>query len=242
MSRTVLVTGATGGIGKAISLKLAKEGYSLQLHFNQNINQALLLQQEILNEYQVEVTLHRADLSTSEGVKELMASLYKHPDILIHNAGISHYGLFTDIKQDDYQRMIQVLLTSPFQLTQLILPSMISNRWGRILFVASIWGETGASCETLYSMAKGGLISLTKALSKEVAPSGITVNAVSPGAINTAMLSTFDEEELARLSDEIPMGRLGSPAEVAHTAHFLIEEESSYITGQVIRVNGGWYT
>lgn len=242
VSKVALVTGATGGIGRAIATKLAMHGYNLQLHFHQNGEIAKHLQDELSTTYQVRVELCQANLSLPDGVEELLITLSRKPDILIHNAGLSHYGLFTDVSPEEYQRMIQMHLTSPFQLTQKILPQMISLKWGRVIFITSIWGETGASCESLYSMTKGGVIALAKSLSKELAPSGITVNAVSPGAIDTQMMSTFTPEELHRLYEEIPIGRMGSPEEVAHTVHFLVQEESRYITGQVLRVNGGWYT
>jgi 3-oxoacyl-[acyl-carrier protein] reductase len=241
LSKVALITGATGGIGRAIAKKLAIQGYCLQLHYNVNQKKAMELQLELEDVYGVKVQVIQADLGQSEGVQKLTSELNQSPDILIHNAGIAHYSLFTDITAATYQEMIQLHLTSPFALTQLILPQMISKKWGRIVFVTSIWGETGASCESLYSMVKGGLIALTKSLSKELAPSGITVNAVSPGAIDTQMMSDFDEDDLQRLYEEIPIGRMGSPEEVAHTIHFLLEQESGYMTGQVLRVNGGWY-
>jgi 3-oxoacyl-[acyl-carrier protein] reductase len=242
VSMIALITGATGGIGEAISRKLASQGYSLQLHYHQNKQKALQLQAEIRSAYDVSVTIYQADLAKPEGVDHLGEALQGVPDIVIHNAGMAHYALFTEIQVEDYERMIQLHLTSPFVLTQRLLPAMISKKWGRIVFITSIWAETGASCEALYSMVKGGLTSLMKSLAKELAPSGITVNAVAPGVIDTQMMSSFTVEELQELYKEIPVGRMGSPTEVAHSVGFLVEEESRYITGQVIRVNGGWYT
>jgi 3-oxoacyl-[acyl-carrier protein] reductase len=241
VSKVALITGATGGIGRAISRKLASMGYFLLLHYNQNDSYAHELHQELVRDWNCQVMIFKADLSSPMGVEHLIQSLTIFPDIVIHNAGMEHYSLFTDIGDEDYQRMVQIHLTSPFKMTQRLLPPMISKKWGRIIFITSIWGETGASCESLYSMAKGGVISLSKSLAKELAPSGITVNAVSPGAINTRMMDAFAPEELTKLYEEIPIGRMGSPEEVAHTVHFLVEDESRYMTGQVIRVNGGWY-
>lgn len=237
-----LITGATGGIGQATAMKLAQSGYFLQLHYHSNHQVAACLQEQLAATYGIEVDIHGADLSHPQGVEQLLQGLTRKPDILIHNAGQAHVALFTEISERDYERMIQLHLTSPFKLTQRLLPSMITNHWGRIVYVTSIWGETGGSCETLYSMVKGGLNALTKALAKELAPSGITVNAVSPGAIETPMLEGYTPEEKQALAEAIPSGRLGLPEEVAHAIHFLILEESSYITGDILRVNGGWLT
>jgi 3-oxoacyl-[acyl-carrier protein] reductase len=242
MIKTALITGASGGIGSAIAHKLASHGYSLQLHYHQNRQKAEQIQEEIRSRHQVQVSIYQADLTKPEGTDHLVETLENTPDIIVHNAGLAHYALFTDIQTEDYDKMIQLHLTSPFKLTQQLLPTMISRRWGRIIFITSIWAETGASCEALYSMVKGGLTSLMKSLAKELAPSGITVNAVAPGVIDTQMMSSFTSDELQELYKEIPIGRMGNPAEVAHSVGFLIDEESSYMTGQVMRVNGGWYT
>lgn len=241
MSKIALITGATGGIGAAIAHRLAREGYSLQLHYHLNQQRATELKEELSEAYSIPITLAQADLTKSEGVDQLVEALLQMPDVIIHNAGVAHWSLFTDIKDHDYERMIQLHLTSPFMLTQRLLPSMVSKKWGRIVFITSIWAETGASCESLYSMVKGGTTSLMKSLAKELAPSKITVNAVAPGVIDTPMMSSFTIDELQELYKEIPLGRMGSPDEVAYTVQFLAAEESRYITGQVIGVNGGWY-
>lgn len=242
LKKTALITGSTGGIGRAIARKLASKGYNLQLHYNTNTQLALDIQEELIKDYGVEVSLYQFDLINEDSTISLTQALLPKPDIIIHNAGMSLYGLFTDITPEQYHEMIQLHLTSPFWITQQLLPSMLSKKWGRIVFITSIWGETGASCESLYSMTKGGLISLSKSLSKELAPSGITVNAISPGIVDTNMVQHLSHEELTELYQDIPVGRMGSPEEVAHAVHFLLEEGSNYITGQVIRVNGGWYT
>jgi 3-oxoacyl-[acyl-carrier protein] reductase len=161
-------------------------------------------------------------------------------DLLVLNSGISYYGLVTDMSDEEIEQMIALHITSPFRLTQKLIPAMVKKREGNIIVITSIWGIVGASCEVLYSMVKGGQNSFVKALAKELAPSNIRVNAIAPGAIKTRMLSNFTEEELKALEDEIPLGRLGNPNEVAQTVSFLASKNSSYITGQVISVNGGW--
>jgi len=242
LSHVAFISGASGGIGQAIARKLAQQGFSLILHFNQNEQDAFKLKGELMEEFDLSVLTIQADLSRPEGVRKIVKECPVPPSVIIHNAGRSHFGLFTDITTKEYEEMVQMNLTSPFQLTQHWLPTMISNKWGRIIFITSIWGETGASCESLYSMVKGGINALAKSLAKELAPSQITVNAVSPGAIATSMMDHFTEEELRNICEEIPMGRMGLPEEVASTVGFLLSEESNYITGQIIRVNGGWYT
>ncbi len=210
LSRKALITGASGGIGRAIAKKLAQERYSLILHYHQNREKAEELAQELTLAYGNPITLIQADLSQPEGIQQVLQNCPYFPDVLIHNAGRTQYGLFTDISEEEYNEMIHMNLTAPFQLTQRLLPSMLHRKWGRVIFITSIWGETGASCESLYSMVKGGLISLTKSLAKELAPSNICVNAVSPGVIDTPMMKQFEVEDLERLYDEIPMGRMGS--------------------------------
>ena len=149
MSKTAFITGASGGIGSAIAAKLASAGYTLILHYHSNHTNAARLQKQLTEEYQVPVSILSADLSTDDGLTKLIASFNQSPDILIHNAGVGHYGLFTEIDKTDYDKMLQLHLTSPFMLTQHCLPKMISKKWGRIIFITSIWGETGAACETL---------------------------------------------------------------------------------------------
>lgn len=242
MAKLALITGASGAIGQATALKLAEEGYDLALHYHANQQKILSLSQEIKSRWGKEVEIYQADLSQPSGIKELIRALARRPDILIWTAGMAQSSIFTEIDEDEYNRMIHLHLTAPFLLTQHVLPAMIRKGWGRIVYVTSIWGETGGACETLYSMTKGGLNALAKALAKEVAPSNITVNAVSPGAIDTPMLHRYTREEKEALAAQIPAARLGEAREVAHAIHFLIQEETAYITGEVLRVNGGWLT
>ncbi|MBU7592185.1 elongation factor P 5-aminopentanone reductase [Metabacillus halosaccharovorans] len=235
MEKYALVTGASGGIGTAIVKKLIKDGYIIYVHYNQNV-QAI----EELKIYSNNIIPVQADLTVKTGVEALLEQIQMPIELLVLNSGISLYGLVTDLHDDDIDNMVQLHITSPFKLVQQLIPSMIRKKSGNIIVISSIWGITGASCEVLYSMVKGGQNAYVKALAKELAPSKIRVNAVAPGAVSTKMLSHFTEEEIRGLSEEIPLGRLGQPEEIANTVSFLASENASYITGQVISVNGGW--
>ena len=171
----------------------------------------------------------------------LLSQINRPIDVIIHNSGNSYYGLITDMSDELVRKIVQLHVTSPILLTKKLLPQMIANKRGNIVVISSIWGLTGASCEVVYSMVKGGQNAFVKALAKELAPSGIRVNAVAPGAIDTDMLRRFSEEELQSIANDIPIGRIGKPDEVAKTVSFLVSDAASYITGQIISVNGGWY-
>lgn len=239
MEKYALVTGASGGIGKAITLKLIEDGYHVYAHYHQNEQEVQYLIDSLSDAKQMIIPI-QADLANSTGVDHLVQSMKMPIELLVINSGISFYGLMTDMSEEEMNQMIAIHLTSPFKLTQKIIPSMIRKKSGNIIVISSIWGITGASCEVLYSMVKGGQNSFVKALAKELAPSQIRVNAIAPGAIETKMLSNFTSEELNELKEEIPLGRLGHPDEVADTVSFLASKQSSYITGQVLSVNGGW--
>ncbi|WP_139365111.1 elongation factor P 5-aminopentanone reductase [Litchfieldia alkalitelluris] len=233
-----LLTGASGGIGIEIAKTLYEHGFSLYLHYNRN-RESL---DAFIDEYgSSRVHLIQADLSMSDGVNQLLEQIDHPIESVIYNAGKSYFGLVTDMSDDEIKQMITLHTTSPFLLIKKLLPDMITKKTGNIMMISSIWGITGASCEVLYSMVKGSQNSYVKALAKEVALSGIRVNAIAPGAIETAMLSSFSEDDKTLLKEEIPMGRLGNPTEIADVVSFLISEKSSYITGQVLSVNGGWH-
>ena len=235
-----LITGASGGIGRAIAIRMAAEGWNLYLHYHRNetgINSLL----EELKPFQVQTKVIQADLSKDGGHQNIIEEI-SQIDTIILNSGDSHFGLITDISDERAKQMISLHITSPFLLSKGLVQKLIHKKEGNIIAITSIWGEVGASCEVLYSMVKGGQNSFVKALAKELAPSGVRVNAVSPGAIATAMLERFDPEELKDLEEEIPMGRLGLPEEIAGVVSFILSKDSSYITGQVISVNGGWST
>lgn len=237
----ILITGASGGIGQAIALSLAKEGNSLYLHYNNNHEaiEKLLIQFDELD-YEGEFIPIQADLRTEEGCTKLCQEVYQI-DGIVHNSGISINKVLTNMQNDEIHELMFLHLTAPILITKHLLPKMIQKKAGNIVFISSIWGQTGASCETVYSAVKGGQIAFAKALSKEVALSNIHVNVVAPGAIRTNMMGILDTVETDLLKEEIPLGRIGSPSEVASVVKFLLSEESSYITGQVLAVNGGWY-
>jgi 3-oxoacyl-[acyl-carrier protein] reductase len=239
MKKYALITGASGGIGRAISWKLAEEGYSLYLHYHQNKNSMEKLLGQ-LSRYKGEFIPIQADLSTPEGYKILVSNIFSI-DVIIHNSGMSHYGLLMDLELAEAERLITTHVTSPLMITKELLPKLLRKNDGNIIVVSSIWGQTGAACEVAYSTVKGAQLSFVKALSKEVALNGIRVNGIAPGAIQTPMMTTFTEEDIEKISEEIPMGKLGSAENVADVVSFLISEKAAYITGQILPVNGGWY-
>ena len=235
----VLVTGASGGIGKAISMHLAEAGYSLYLHYHTN-KEAVEELMEAIQPLGVEAIPVQADLSLSEGAEKLCSEIHALDHIVL-NSGKAHYGLVTDVKPKDLEEMINIHISSPFIIIQKLLPKLFKSKKASIVAVTSIWGETGASCEVLYSMLKGGQNAYVKALSKELAPMGIRVNAVSPGVVKTQMIDQFSEEEKIAIEEDIPLGRMAETREIADIVGFLLSERSSYITGQIIGVNGGWH-
>ncbi|WP_102346877.1 elongation factor P 5-aminopentanone reductase [Bacillus sp. Marseille-P3661] len=238
MSKWALITGASGGIGQAIAKTLAQEGYNLYLHYNTNKPQLT----KLFDEFKVEYKLINADLSSSEGVYSLIKEITHDVDVIIHNAGQGYHGLMTDMSDLQIQQMVQLHVTSPFMLTKYLIPPMINKKSGKIVVITSVWGKVGASCEVLYSMVKGGQNTFVKALAKELAPSGININGIAPGSVETAMLDVFSENDKQLIRDEIPMGRLGKPEEIADAVSFLISEKATYINGEILSINGAWFT
>lgn len=239
MEKYALIIGASGGIGSAAVRKLAEEGYSLVLHYNKGIEEIKRLQQKLPEK---DVILIEADLAKEDGAKTLLKQLSVPIDLIVYTSGTSYVGLVTEMKDNEVQEMIQLHVTSPFQLVKELLPAMIQRKHGNIVIISSIWGAAGASCEVLYSMVKGAQNTFVKALAKEVALSGIRVNAVAPGAVSSKMMDEFTEEDKALICEDIPMGRLGTCEEIADAIAFLASGQSTYITGQILSVNGGWHT
>lgn len=237
-----LITGASGGIGYAIAKELAANGINLILHHN---GSDISEKEEYLEKtFGVNVVSYKYDFSYAENAEEFSEKIIReHNDIsiLVNNAGLSIYGLFQDSSYCDFEKIMNVNLTSPMIITKNIIKNMISFKRGNIINISSIWGQTGASCEVLYSATKSGIIGFTKALAKELAPSGIKVNCITPGIIDTKMISMFSSDELKSIKEEIPMGRIGLPEDIANAVEFLISEKSSYITGEILKVNGGFY-
>jgi 3-oxoacyl-[acyl-carrier protein] reductase len=240
LKKFVLITGASGGIGQAIASKLAAQGYNLYLHYHQN-DQAISSLLEGIRPYGGEYIPMQTDLASRNGYKQLSAEIFSL-DAIIHCGGTSHYGLYTDLTEEDAVSLMNLHVYSPLMLTKELLPKFLKQGAGNIIFITSIWGQTGAACEVAYSTVKGAQIALVKALSKEVALNGVRVNGIAPGAIKTPMMSGFSEEDITIIENDIPMGRMGRPEEIAGTTAFLLSDEASYITGQILAINGGWYT
>ena len=242
MSKTALITGASRGIGTACAIALAKCGYNIVINYNKSEDKAQNLAKIIEDNYGVEVLCIKADVCQKAQVDSMVAqaeSRFGTIDVLVNNAGIALQKLFTDTTDDDWNTVINTNLTAVYNVTHAVLPSMIRNHAGNIVNISSMWGEVGASCEVAYSASKAGVIGLTKALAKEVAPSDVRVNCVSPGVIMTDMMSSFDSETLEMIKEDIPLGTLGTAKNVADAVSFLVSEKAQYITGQVLSVNGG---
>ncbi|MCM3725917.1 SDR family oxidoreductase [Neobacillus cucumis] len=240
MRKYVLLTGASGGIGQAVAIHLAAQGYHLYLHYNQN-EQTIRELRNKLEPFGGEYIPIQADFASANGYQSILPQIFSL-DAIIHCGGKSHYGLLVDLKHNEAQELFNIHVLNPLMLTKELLPKFLTKRSGNIIVITSIWGQTGAACEVAYSAAKGAQIAFVKALSKEVALNGIRVNAIAPGAVDTPMMEGFTYEELEQISFDIPMGRMAKPEEIAASVTFLLSNESSYITGQVLSVNGGWYT
>ena len=240
--KTVLVTGASRGIGRAIALHFAREGCYVFLNSHHSIEELKNVQTEIQETYHLAATLVPGDVGNPNDVRQifqLIESSVGGLDILVNNAGIAHIGLFTDMDDEEWNRLIQTNLSSVFYCCRQALPYMISKKEGCIINISSMWGTVGASCEVAYSAAKSGIHGLTRALAKELAPSNIRVNALACGVIDTEMNRMLTPEDKKALEEEIPSGRFGTPEEVAKLA-WQIANAPSYMTGQVIGIDGGF--
>ena len=235
--KTALVTGGSRGIGAAVCRRLAEDGFRVVVHFNRSREKAEALARELTEKTGLPHLALPAELAERAQVEELFR-LAGPVDVLVNNAGIAQQKLFTDITEDDWRRMFAVDVYGVFRCCQCALPHMIHEKSGCIINIASIWGEIGASCEVHYSAAKAAVIGLTKALAKELGPSHIRVNCVSPGVIDTEMNAMFDKETMRDLCESTPLGRIGSPEDIAAAVSFLASDAASFITGQTLSVNG----
>jgi 3-oxoacyl-[acyl-carrier protein] reductase len=241
--QTAVITGASRGIGATIAVRLAEAGADtvINYRYRDDLAQQMVMQCHSLGVRAIAIQGNVGDRKNVESLFQRTAAWAHNPiSILINNAGISHYGLLTKATEEQWDEMVNVHLKGAFLMSQYALEHMIPAKYGRIINISSIWGLTGSANEVIYSTAKGGLHTFTKALAKEVAPSGITVNAVAPGVIDTDMLSELDPEDLKWVEAQIPMGRVGQTQDVASLVHYLALPEASYITGQIVGVHGGW--
>ncbi len=238
MGRNVLITGASRGIGAAIATEYAAGGYDLILNTSKSSADLNTLAFKLITQYGINCINSIGDIGDPDYVRKLFSSV-EHLDVLINNAGVSYIGLIQDMTDADWRRVIDTNLSGVFYTCREASRLMLKEHAGSIINISSIWGDQGASMEVAYSASKGGVNTFTRALAKELAPSGISVNAISCGVINTSMNSCFSEEEMKQIIEEIPKGRLGTPEEVAKVA-FYLGNAPEYLTGQIIGVDGAY--
>lgn len=233
-SNIILISGASRGIGRQIAIDLSQTGYTVIANYNKSEQSAKELQT------QFNIDTFQADISKGTEIKQLtdyVLKKYGKIDVLINNAGISQTKLFTDITDEDWNKMINTNLYSAFKLTQKCLPNMIHNKSGSIINISSMWGQVGASCESLYSITKAGIDAMTKSLAKELGPSGIRVNSIAPGFIDTDMNKCYSKEDVQGIISETPLEKIGQPSDISKCIKWLIEDQ--FTTGQIISINGG---
>ncbi|WP_273358925.1 elongation factor P 5-aminopentanone reductase [Anaerococcus octavius] len=241
--KTVLITGSSRGIGAAIARRLNDE-YKIIINYNKSKDKAFALMEELreTNPNVIAIKANVSDESEVENMFSIAEKNFGHVDILINNAGISHFSLIQDIDFGTWKDVINTNLNSVFLNSKRAIPNMISKQYGVIINMSSIWGDFGASMEALYSTSKGAINTFTKAMAKELAPSGIRVNAIAPGIVDTDMMrNDFSESELLDLKKEVDTNRFAKPEEIAGLVRYLISDEASYITGDIIHINGGFY-
>lgn len=242
MAKVALVTGASRGIGRATAEAFARAGYQVAANYCRSKEQIEQFSAQMEREGCAVIPV-QADVSDPEQVERMVQAVqqqFGHIDVLVCNAGIARQGLLTDFSPTDWRQMMAVNLDGTFYCCRSVLPGMIRRQSGCIITTSSIWGITGASCEVPYSAAKAGIIGLTRALAKEVGPSGIRVNCIAPGVIDTEMNGNLTPEVMAQLREETPLGTIGTPKQVADLALYLAGEGASFLTGQVISPNGGF--
>ncbi len=237
---SALVTGASRGIGRAIAEALAEEGYRLYLTCRRSERELTELSYRLSGTYNIACTPIIADMGNMQAVNEAFSQI-EDLTLLVNNAGVSHIGLLHEMTVEEWQSLMNVNLNALFYTCRLAIPMMLKHHAGHIVNISSVWGNVGASMEVAYSASKGGVNVFTKALAKELAPSGIRVNAIACGVIDTDMNRCFSEEELSALRAEIPADRFGQPSEVADLLLSIVNAPS-YLTGQVITLDGSWQT
>ena len=243
MSQSVLITGAARGIGRACALRFAKEGWNVTACYAHAQQAAQSLGEEI-RQLGAQCRCVQADVTDSAAVHRLVLlaqAEFGTPDAVVCNAGVAQQKLFADITEDDWDRMFDVNVKGMYRVIHEVLPQLRDRQAGSIVTVSSIWGQTGGSCEVHYSASKAAVIGMTKALAKELGLSGIRVNCVAPGVIDTDMNRMHGEAVMQELAEETPLGRNGTPDEVADVIYWLASEQSKFVTGQVLGVNGGFY-
>ncbi|MCI6925658.1 elongation factor P 5-aminopentanone reductase [Butyricicoccus porcorum] len=243
MSKSVLITGAARGIGRACALKFAKEGWNVTACYARAQHAAQSLEEEI-RQLGTQCRCVQADVTDSAAVHRLVLlaqAEFGTPDAVVCNAGMAQQKLFADITEDDWDTMFDVNVKGMYRVIREVLPQLLDRQAGSIVTVSSIWGQTGGSCEVHYSASKAAVIGMTKALAKELGLSGIRVNCVAPGVIDTDMNRMHGEDVMQELAEETPLGRNGTPEEVADVIYWLASEQSKFVTGQVLGVNGGFY-
>ena len=238
--KIIIITGASRGIGREIAKTLAREGYTIIANYNKSEKEAQKLKKE-LQEENKEIDIYKANIANEEETQEMIKYVikkYKKIDVLINNAGIDKIQLVTEVTKKDWDEIINTNLYGTFYISQQAAKNMIQNKQGKIINISSIWGQIGASMEVVYSISKAGVDGLTKALAKELGPSGIQVNSIAPGFIKTEMNAGYNKKELEEIKYEIPLQKLGECEDIARCIKWLIEDK--YVTGQIIAINGGW--
>ena len=235
MKKTALITGGARGIGAACAIGLAEDGFRVIVGYNNSDEEAGYIAERIGG------MSVKADVSDTASVRR-MFDMIGHVDLLVCCAGVAHYGLFTDVTDSEWQHVFDVNIGGVIKCCRAAIPGMINEKSGRIILISSIWGICGASCEAVYSASKAAVIGLTKALAKELGPSGILINCVAPGVIDTDMLTSLTEETIKSLCTDTPLGRTGTPEDVAGVVRFLASDAAAFVTGQVISPNGGIVT
>ena len=242
MKQTALVTGSSRGIGRAIAVELAREGWAVCVNYLEHREAAEDLVR-LLRAEGWEAIAVRADVSDRDAVEAMVRTAQAELgpiELLVNNAGISYQGLFQETSNEIWDRTLAVNLTGARNAAQAVLPHMLSEKRGCIVNISSMWGLRGASCEVAYACSKAAIIGLTRSLALELAPSGIRVNCVAPGCIETDMVRVLGEETRAMLVEETPLGRLGTPEDIAHAVAFFASEKASFLTGQVLTADGGF--